>query len=243
MSEQVTEPPEPGEAPEPEEGTPHEPGEEPEHGDEPEPEPEPEPEAEVEGLTPEALDRRASQIEQAFKRFASKVSELYGDEAVRLLPCPLCPDQHKGFVHLDFAGRVPQEVVDATKLYLGIAREQDYESDPGTNACQVCAGKGKVKTGSTVPGHEVRTCPSCKGYGYSPPPTATQTTNGAESMPVSAEAVTEALQSQEDVDEWGEPRILPDGRENPNFGKMPNRKVLVEPYGITANLTALDVTA
>jgi hypothetical protein len=43
---------------------------------------------------------------------------------------------------------------------------------------------------------------------------------------------------QPDVDEWQEPRILPDGRENPNYGMMPHRKMLVEPWGVTAGLRA-----
>ena len=45
------------------------------------------------------------------------------------------------------------------------------------------------------------------------------------------------------MDEWGEPMILPDGRENPNYGRMPHRKMLVEPYGVTANLRAEPVEA
>ena len=52
-----------------------------------------------------------------------------------------------------------------------------------------------------------------------------------------------AVGDQADVDEWGEPMILPDGRENPNYGRMPHRKILVEPYGMTANLRAEPVEA
>lgn len=197
-------------------------------------------EARFDGLTPEALEKRTRSAEQRFERYAKGITDLYEEDALKLLPCPLCPDQHKGFVSIDFAGRVPQEVTDSVKLYLGIQREQEYAQDPGTGACPTCESKGKVKTGSSVPGHEARTCPNCKGYGYVPPPTQETPRNGASSPTVTPEAITEALQSVEDVDEWGEPRILPDGRENPNFGKMPNRKVPVEPWGITAGLNALD---
>ena len=36
-----------------------------------------------------------------------------------------------------------------------------------------------------------------------------------------------------------EPRILPDGRQNPNFGKWPQYKIQVAPYGVTAGLNAV----
>jgi hypothetical protein len=51
-----------------------------------------------------------------------------------------------------------------------------------------------------------------------------------------------ATMAYDEVDEWDEPRILPDGRENPNFGKMPNRKIPVEPWGVTAGLNAMSPT-
>lgn len=205
-----------------------------------EPATEPQEQPQAHSLSPEQLEKRALEAERSFGRHAKRIGDLYEEEGARLLPCPLCPDQHKGFVHADFAGRVPQEIADAVKFYLGIQREQDYPRSQVHQACKQCEGTGKVATGSRVSGHEAITCPDCKGYGYMPPPAPTQKLNGAPIQEVSAEAITEALQSAEDVDEWGEPRILPDGRENPNFGKMPNRKVLVHPWGVTAHLTALD---
>jgi hypothetical protein len=122
--------------------------------------------------------------------------------------------------------------------FLGFATEQDYEASTIVRACAQCVGKGKVTTGSTVAGHETVTCPSCKGYGYVPPPTAAGTVAGSAEVVPFAPAPLEPVGEQPDVDEWQEPRILPDGRENPNYGMMPHRKMLVEPWGVTAGLRA-----
>lgn len=243
MSEPVPEEQEQIEEQEPETDEPGE-GDEPEQGDEADEEDAPAaPPAPPPGPTPESLEKRARSAETRFATYARGVRSLYEDEAENLLDCPLCPTFHKGMIDARFAGHLPEDVVDAVKFYLGFAREQEYAADPGTSACSTCQGKGKTKTGSTVPGQETRTCQACRGYGYTPPPTTTQTsTNGVTNTSVDqiAEAV---LQTSEDRDEWGEPRILPDGRENPNFGKMPNRKIPVEPYGVTANLSPMDAAA
>jgi hypothetical protein len=41
-----------------------------------------------------------------------------------------------------------------------------------------------------------------------------------------------------DVDSWQQPRILPDGRPNPNYGKTPDYWIDVAPWGSTRFLTA-----
>ena len=265
MSEPETETPSETEAPNPAppgEGG----GDEPEQGDEgsdddedaattePEPDPEPDesdaqpappltPQPAGRHMTPEALEKRAKSAETRFATYARGVRGLYEDEAENLLDCPLCPTFHKGMVDARFAGMLPEDVADAVRYYLGVAREKVYKLSRTHTMCGECDGEGKVQTGSHVPGHAAITCTNCKGYGYMPPPASTQTIAPNGTVQVSPEAITEALQSQEDVDEWGEPRILPDGRENPNFGRMPNRKILVEPYGVTANLNAHSVAA
>lgn len=232
-AQEPVEPQEPGDEPEPEQET----GDEPEQGDEDEQPEQPQPQAPPQpGQTPEALERRARSAETRFATYARAIRGLYEDEAENLLDCPLCPTFHKGMIDARFAGQLPEDVVDAVKFYLGFAREQGYESSTLHQACAQCGGKGKVKTGSTVPGHETISCPDCKGYGYMPPPAATQG-NVVKLVPEQAQETNDqVLQSPDDTDEWGEPRILPDGRENPNFGRMPNRKVLVEPYGVTAGM-------
>ena len=200
------------------------------------PEPEPEPEGRVEDVQ---MEERAKKIGRSFGTYSRKVQEVMEEDALELLPCPLCPEMHPGFVHKADAGRVPEDVKEVVLMYLGFQREQDYEPDPQTQTCRTCKGKGKTATGSSVPGRETRACPTCNG-------------SGAEGLDVALiptganghtdEAFTLAGPNEAGVveaDNWGEPRILPDGRENPNFGRQPQFKVLVEPYGVTANLTAM----
>lgn len=239
MNEPETEPLETSDEPEQgdENETPAEPAVDPD--EEPERTPEDVTEPAPHGLTPEALEKRARNAEQRFERYAKGLADLYEEESLRWLPCPLCPDQFKGFVSMDDAGRVPQEVQEAVKMFLGIAREQDYSHSTSHRTCPECEGKGKVATGSTVPGNETISCPNCLGKGYVGPPVAAPSPNGNVTGPTVLGAEVVPSQAREDVDEWDEPRILPDGRENPNFGRMPNRKILVEPYGVTAGLNAL----
>jgi hypothetical protein len=199
---------------------------------------EPEPEPEPEGLSPEQIEAIFKKIERAYKAYTAKIGDALGDDAPNFIPCPVCSDGVPSFVDQRQIGQFPDNVRREVMRFLGFAIEQDYDASRSHQTCPQCSGKGKVTTGSLVAGHETIVCSHCKGYGYFPPPTASG--NGyvaPDALPASAEPLTEVM-PQENVDEWGEPLILPDGRENPNYGRMPHRKVLVEPYGVTANLRA-----
>ena len=227
----------PNEAPQPPEpSAPIEPGPD-EDGQTPAPPNEPQ------GLTPEQLEKRSKSAETRFATYARGIRGLYEDEEENLVECPLCPPQHKGFVDVRFAGHIPEEVADAVKFYLGVARQVEYPQDPGANTCPMCDGYGKVTTGSRVPGHETRTCTNCTGYGYMPPPGRVQKPSENGHGDLVAVELTEPTLPDEDRDPWGEPRILPDGRENPNYGKQPQYKIMVEPWGVTAGLSAQSVAA
>lgn len=219
---------------------------EPEPDTEPDTEPEPDAEPDAEPAPPpppptdEAMERRFKAAEKEVTRYTKRIGDVFEEHALDLAPCPLCPDIHKGFVNIHDAGRVPEPIIDTVKVFLGFAREQDYEQDEETRECPKCHGKGKTKTGSHVPNNETRKCPSCHGYGYLPPPDGVS--NGTGTIPVEHAPIGEraAPVAAEDVDLSGEPRILPDGRENPNYGKWPQYKIKVAPWGDTANLTAQD---
>lgn len=191
-------------------------------------------------LTPEALEKRAKSADKRFNTYAAGIKGLYEQEAQFLTPCPLCPDNHKGLVDLRAAGFVPEEVQDACRLYFGIAREIEYPLDPDYSECPKCHGEGFVSRPTKVAAKRKHSCSQCGGNGYLGPPDAAQPERGGVTGPTVYAEEGVATQAYEDRDEWDEPRLLPDGRENPNFGKMPNRKVLVEPWGQTAGLNALD---
>lgn len=227
---------------------------------EPEPTPEPEPEpddeeaeeaeqaapaepeqAEPEAVTPEEYEKRAKATERALAAYSKKITEIWAEDGLHLIPCPLCTfGATQGFVDERDAGRIPDEVVKLALSFLGRAAATDYEDDQEHRECPRCKGLGKVKTGSRVPQWETLTCSACQGTGMSPPP------QGLSGQPATAPLAVVQDNGQQpdaqyaDADEWGEPRLLPDGRDNPNFGKMPHRKIEVAPWGVTAGLSAQD---
>jgi len=204
--------------------------------EQPEPEQEPEPEA-VSGPSLEAIHK----LGKRFETYAKAVGDTYAEDGQFLYPCVLCPDNHKGFVDLRLAGKVPGEVAAEVHSYLTGTNVGDFEQDPGTKTCPICAGKTVVKTGAISGQWITRTCPNCGGYGFMPPPTEVVGALGLSGNGGVTAEEGQAVVSHEDVDEWGEPRVLPDGTLNANFGMMPNRKTVHPVYGVTANLTAQPV--
>lgn len=214
---------------------------EPEHEEEHEEEREEEPTQRA--ITPEEIEERARKSRNAFDAFGRKLFTIHEEYAHDLIECPMCPDMHKGYLNIHDAGRVPEDIKTAVMQFLGFAREVDYPHSSQHRTCQECDGLGKVRTGSRVPGKETVGCAACHGAGFIGPQAATGNGHTEIDPSLSGPLVHGLDTPTDEVDEWGEPRILPDGRENPNFGKMPHRKIQVEPWGTTAGLNALDVVA
>lgn len=210
---------------------------------EPEPDEEPEPEPDEPNPTPEAAEKAFKTVERSFTNYTQRVSDLVEVTGLPLEPCPLCPSQHKGFIDMSQAGAMPQEIKDVTMYYLGFPREQDYEPDPDTAVCGTCKGKGRLALPGSVAGNESKQCGTCRGFGYTPPPSdgTARVTSSADVHSPAGEQI--APLDLNEVDVSGEPKILPDGRPNPNFGLWPQYKVEVPPYGVTVNLTAQDTPA
>jgi hypothetical protein len=189
-------------------------------------------------VTMQEMERALKQMETAALTYTKRVGAVLPPDTLHLELCPLCSPMYLGFVDIEFAGRIPDDIKQATMMYLGYAREQEYEPDPSTEQCSVCKGKGKTSTGSNVPGNDSRRCTNCQGFGYYPPPGSGVGSAPAiepEHAPVGDPSEIIAVP---ETDPTGEPRILPDGRENPNYMKWPQAKVLVPPYGVTLGLTA-----
>jgi hypothetical protein len=196
---------------------------------------------EPQGLTQAEAEKRFRSADKRFETYFKAVAALWDDEAPNLAPVVVSPSAPPGFIDLRDAGRVPDEMQAPILEFFGFAREQDYEPDPQTSECHTCKGKGKTKTGSHVAGKETRPCPTCNGSGaegLTASPVAVGG-NGTTDEPFTLAEPASAIAP--DSDNWNEPRILPDGRENPNYGKQPQFKVPVEPWGITAGLGAQDV--
>lgn len=197
-----------------------------------EPGPQPEP--------PQDEERQAvfAKIDRSFKTYQSAVERNLGDEVTDWLFCPLCASGAVvGYVNKHDLGRIPEEVAANVKMFLGYARETEYPEAKGINQCAGCTGLGKVSTGSRVADHMTITCPDCKGYGYTPPPGAPAAYSAGNGKSETAHAAAMADLEQPDRDNWGEPRILPDGTLNANYGKQPQFKEVHPVYGVTANLS------
>lgn len=212
-------------------------------GREPEDEPVGEEAPQARILSDVEREKRFKAADKAVATYARRIGDIYGADADDLAECPLCPSIHKGFVNVQDAGLVPDAVKSTVMTFLGYAREREYAQAPNVHACESCEALGKVATGSQVAGKETITCPRCNGYGYYPPPGAPQ--NGADLSHGGphVEEFTASGAGVPDTDPAGEPRILPDGRENPNYGKWPQYKIAVEPWGKTAGLMAQDAAA
>lgn len=246
------------ETPEPEPAQPAEPVPPQEPEPEPEPEPdspdgpsdpdEPGPDAEhappvaptPAGLNAEQADKIANDAARDWQRFKQRTIDRWEGEGEYLRDCPLCLDQHKGLVDLRHAGNYPREIISGVMGFLGLARERDYKQSGSHTPCSFCDANGKVATGSHVPEHVTVTCPECRGFGYTPPPTAQGTVVALPGVTAPPPPPPTADIETGDVDNWGEPKILPDGRPNPNFGRQPAYKVQVEPYGATAHLNTVN---
>jgi hypothetical protein len=180
-----------------------------------------------------SLDTRATTYRNA-------VSTLMGESAQDLVPCELCTPPFIGF-HFPAASEQPRSDLHARLLaVLQRPTAVDIKQDPNTRACPTCEGLGELLTGSNVPGNERHKCPDCSGYGFVPPPGSAAPTNGAADTRLAPVGEHVAPLITDDTDAWGEPKLLPDGRENPNYGKMPQFKIQVPPWGTTANLTPAD---
>jgi hypothetical protein len=203
-----------------------------------EPEPEPEPEQNVDEERVEAFKK----IDRSFSTYRAAVERNLGDEVVDWLFCPLCSaGAVPGYFNKHDLGRIPEEVAANVKMVLGIAREQEYEPDSQVGTCTNCGGRGKTKTGSLVAEHATRTCQSCRGYGYVPPPGQTAGAPPINGVQPEASEITNDDLEQPDRDNWGEPKILPDGTLNDNYGKQPQFKTRHPVYGITAQLTGAEL--
>jgi hypothetical protein len=199
--------------PEPEETEPEQPPAE--------PEPEPEPE---QGYSEADLEKMRGSLEKEATRHANRVSEIMGEMANTLVSCELCDETTPGF-HWP-AEMVPPSDDLRGRLFAVLRNpaEAPLRESPHTETCPDCDGWGKVLSGSLVADNKRIVCPTCKGLGYKPKGGQfVENTSGAtvHTMPVAAPDVDVP---PADADPFGSPRLLDDGQENPNYGKMPQFK-------------------
>jgi hypothetical protein len=218
---------------------------EPEPEAEPELEPEAPPEAQAteQGYSFEQAEKAAKASATDWKRYSERIKEKWSGYEQNLAECPLCTDDHKGFIDLTMAGRYPDELRRVIMEFLGLAQPIEYVQSQHTKTCTHCQGEGKVRSGSRVPEFAIRKCDDCNGFGFLPPPQGAR--NGAVIDPQSLAVDLPPAEDFErgDFDEFNQPQTLPDGRTNPNYGRRPAYWIPVEPWGNTVGLTAQDAVA
>jgi hypothetical protein len=176
------------------------------------------------GLSDEEAERIGRQLDKERTRHSNRVSEIMGEWAQPLQPCPLCEPNIPGFIFPAEQTAPRGELHAALLEVLKNPLAPEYETDPTKPACDTCKGLGKIKTGSKVPGQETLMCATCSGKGWvgqvvsvpsvflDEPPTAAEVMANGGNVP------------PPDADAWGSPRLLETGMENPNYGRMPQYK-------------------
>lgn len=202
--------------------------------DDPDAEPEPEDDpgddpsatqpSEAQGETPEALEKLRKKLDTSAATWKRRVEELLGDSFQFLVPCELCGDDILGF---HWPAQDMQPINDVQTALLEVLRQPlapDYLQAQDHRKCTACDGYGTVLSGSRKAGKTTLDCSACKGFGYTPPPTGGRPTIVNTETGEITEEPEGYTAPPEDADVWGSPRILDDGQENPNYGKMPQYK-------------------
>jgi hypothetical protein len=153
-----TEPVEPTEEPtEPAEPTePTVPGEEPVPGEE----------QGVEMRSQKELEKSRKMIETLRKHVAGRLGDIMGDEAVFLIPCPVCGDGFPGHVFPPDVAPPDPETIGAVSAYIGLPDLTQLEDALDAIPCPDCRARGEVKTGSLVPAQTTKMCSRCVGKGW-----------------------------------------------------------------------------
>jgi hypothetical protein len=191
--------------------------------EEPEPE-QPEAPPAPEGMSIEELEKVRTKLDTSANTWRRRVNDLLGDEADMLVACELCDPLLPGF-HFPAELEAPRDELHARLLdVLRAPAAPEYRPDPFTVECGTCGGWGKTLTKGHVAGKTERVCPTCKGLGFQSPDTpAADPSNGATAN-VAFDLPNEEPLVSDGTDVWGSPKLLPDGQENPNYGKMPQYK-------------------
>jgi hypothetical protein len=187
-------------------------------GDEPEPAPEPEPSSLAKTVEQE------KKLEAEQKRHTGRVGDILGEAANEVVLCPFCDPQMQGFFYMGDLENPRDEMQGRMAIAYLQPEQAEFEPARDVETCTQCKGYGKTATGSKVPGNETKACANCKGYGFYPPPTLNRNGNVGQDAERELALVGAPPAIVEDVDAWGSPRLMPDGQENPNYGKMPQYK-------------------
>jgi hypothetical protein len=191
--------------------------------EEPEPE-QPEAPPAPAGMSIEELEKVRTKLDTSANTWRRRVRDLLGEEADMLVPCELCDETLPGF-HFPAELLTPRDELHSRLLdVLRAPAAPEYRPDPYTVECGTCGGWGKTLTKGHVAGKTERVCPTCKGLGFQSPDTPVIAPSNGQADAVAFDLPSEEPLVTDGTDVWGSPKLLPDGQENPNYGKMPQYK-------------------
>ena len=135
---------------------------------EPDGDAEPDEVADESASAPAALDdreieRRLKALDREATRHAARVTDIMGEDALTLVPCPMCVGFAPGFM---FPWSVEDEQRAAVLAAIGMGPVGELAHDPEARACDLCLGLGELLTGSRVDSQVTRPCPKCTAKGW-----------------------------------------------------------------------------
>lgn len=103
------------------------------------------------------------QLENEAARHLKRLGEILGPAVEGLHNCELCDPNFAGW-RPDMAPR--EDVIARVRPVIGLPALDNLEPSSTSRRCEVCNGKGQVKTGSDDPRYEKEKCDPCNGKGY-----------------------------------------------------------------------------
>jgi hypothetical protein len=176
------------------------------------------------GLTEAEIEKLYRELTKEQKRHDSALTRIFGDDVSELVTCPFCEPELAGYLRVESLDHPRDEMHEAMIAVLKKPAQVNYKEAPNSVECHDCDGLGKVLSGSRVPGKELIACATCSGAGNLVQGGSQQ--NGL-AIPPGSEYVPSGLEHEpleEERDEFGSPAYLPNGQENPNYGKTMRHK-------------------
>lgn len=131
--------------------------------EDPEQEPDDEDSEQPEGMTQKQLEAARRKLDAENTRHANRLSELIGEEAQMLEPCPLCNGFADGY---RFPVIPPDDIIAEVRVAIGMPDLSNYQQAKDARQCPDCVGLGVVLSGSLVSENAAITCKQCNGSGY-----------------------------------------------------------------------------
>jgi rubrerythrin len=112
------------------------------------------------------IEKRYKQLDAEKQRHAKRLGEIMGDDAADLIQCPVCMDGIDGYIFPPDAVPLPDEAIGRIRQVIGLPDLATFAWAKDTEQCPECKGKGKTRTGSDVPGYDVKECGTCASRGW-----------------------------------------------------------------------------